>query len=108
MKSNKKNSLQNLLDAYNKKKAKGSVENTLLKTTVDVAASSLVGTGIASLSGRDSLLLGIALIGAGHYLGDESGVLRIAGASTIAYGIAKSKAYQDNPKLETVSQRRAI
>ncbi len=105
MKSKKKSSLHHLFDTYNSKKTKGSIENTLLKTTVDVATSSLVGTGIASMSGQDSILVGIALIGAGHYLGDESGLLRMAGASTIAYGIAKSKEYQNNPKLVTVSKR---
>lgn len=105
MKSKKKSSVQNILDDYNNKKTKGSIENTLIKTTIDVAASSVVGPAIASLSGKDSIFVGIGLIGIGHYLGDESGLLRMTGASTIAYGIAKSKEYKNNPEMQTIPQR---
>jgi len=104
MKTKKKSSLEVLIDQYNEKETKGNLGNTLLKSTVDITGS-VAGTGIASLSGDKSLLVGAAIIALGHYINDESGLLRIAGASTIGYGIAKANEFKTNPELATLSQR---
>lgn len=99
-----KPSLEGLFEQYNSKQTKNNPTNTLLKSVVDVA-SSVAGTGVSALSGEKSLLAGFMLIVIGHYLGDKSGLLRTTGVSTIAHGIAKSKAYRNNPDLTTPKQR---
>jgi hypothetical protein len=96
---------KNLLESYNERQTKGNVENTLLKGAVDALAGSVAGTSLGALAGDKAVIAGIALIFAGHYLGDESGLLRTTGASTLGYGIAKAKEYQNNPELATVSKR---
>jgi len=105
MKVKKAKTRKNVLDSYNKRKTKDNVENTLLKSAVDTTAASIVGTSIAAIAGSNAPLVGVLMIAAGHYLGDESGVLRVAGASTIAYGIAKAKQYKENPHLAGVTER---
>lgn len=105
MSKKKSKSRKNILDQYNEKQTKGNVENTLLKSAVDTVASSVIGTGIGAIAGDKAAFAGIALILAGHYVGDESGLLRLTGASTMAYGIGKSSEYTTNPELNTVGKR---
>lgn len=93
------------LEKYNQRETKGNIQNTLLKGTVDTLAGSALGTGIGAVTGSKAPLAGIALILAGHYLGDESGVLRLTGASAMAYGIGKAKEYKDNPKMDSAAGR---
>lgn len=90
MEKDKKKKKKNMLTRYNDAEAKGSVKFTAIKTGVDVVAGSVVGGGLGALFGIWSPILGLILIGAGHALGDKSGVLRVAGAATMAYGIAKA------------------
>lgn len=96
---------KNIYEKYIDLPAKGDVQNTLIKSVVDTAAGSIVGTGIGALAGDKAAFAGILMILAGHYIGDESGLLRVTGASTMAYGIGKAKEYQNNPDLATPSQR---
>jgi len=105
MKDKKKTKSKSLLEKYNERQTKGNIENTLIKGAVDAVASSVIGTGIGAIAGDKAPLAGLGLIFAGHYFGDESGVLRIVGASTLAFGIAKAKDYQSNPNLDTVQKR---
>lgn len=105
MSKKKSKSRKNILDQYNEKQTKGNVENTLLKSAVDTVASSVIGTGIGAIAGDKAAFAGIALILAGHYVGDESGLLRLTGASTMAYGIGKSSEYRTNPELSMVGKR---
>jgi len=105
MKDKKKTKNKSLLEKYNERQTKGNIENTLIKGAVDAVASSVIGTGIGAIAGDKAPFAGLGLIFAGHYFGDESGVLRIAGASTLAFGIAKTKEYQSNPNLDTVQKR---
>lgn len=105
MANKKKHLKKNLLDTFNEKQTKGNVENTLLKGTVDTVAGSVVGTGIGALTGRKASFVGIALMLAGHYIGDQSGLLRITGASTMAYGIGKAGEYKNNPELSSSTKR---
>ncbi|GAB5417999.1 MAG: hypothetical protein Crog4KO_14520 [Crocinitomicaceae bacterium] len=94
-----------LLDKFNNKETKGNVENTAIKSLVDIVAGATIGPGLAAVSGKFSPLAGVLLIAAGHYLGDKSGVLRATGTSTLAFGIAKAKDYQENPELNTARKR---
>ncbi len=101
----KKSTKKNFLQKYNERETKGNVQNTLLKGAVDTVAGSVIGTGIGALAGDKAAFAGIALILAGHYLGDESGVLRVTGASTMAYGIGKAQVYKSDPEMKSVSNR---
>ena len=105
MKDKKKTKSKSLLEKYNERQTKGNAENTLIKGAVDAVASSVIGTGLGAIAGDKAPFAGLGLILAGHYFGDESGVLRIAGASTLAFGIAKAKEYQNNPNLDTAQKR---
>lgn len=96
---------KNILEKYNERSTKGNIQNTLLKGAVDTVAGSVIGTGIGALAGDKAAFAGIALILAGHYLGDESGVLRLTGASTMAYGIGKAQVYKNDPEMKSVSNR---
>jgi len=89
MKKEKKNK-KNLLQRYNDADAKKNVKYTAMKSGVDLVVGSSAGAGLGALLGIWSPLAGFLMIGAGHYFGDKSGVLRVAGAATIAYGIAKA------------------
>lgn len=105
-KSKKSNSKKlNILEKYNGLPTKGNIQNTFLKGAVDTVVGSVVGTGIGALTGNKAPLAGIALILAGHYLGDDSGVMRLTGASTIAYGLGKAQEYKKNPEMATVGNR---
>lgn len=104
-KSTKESSLQNLYNKFNSLPAKQNTQNTLIKGIVDTVAGSVVGTGIGALTGDKAAFAGIILILAGHYVGDESGLLRVTGASTLAYGIGKAKEYENNSELATPNQR---
>lgn len=93
MKRNKKKK-GNLLKRYNdagvrtsNNKINGKV--VALKSGVDLGVSTL-GAGLGALGGIFSPIAGVALILAGHFLNDKSGILRMAGAATMAYGIAKA------------------
>lgn len=105
MQDNKKHHKKNLLDTFNEKQSEGNVENTLLKGAVDAVAGSVIGTGVGALSGSKASIVGIGLILAGHYIGDKSGLLRITGASTMAYGIGKANEYKNNPELSSPTKR---
>lgn len=96
---------KNFLRKYNERETKGNIQNTLLKGAVDTVAGSVIGTGLGAVAGDKAAFAGIALILAGHYLGDESGVLRLTGASTMAYGIGKVSEYRKNPEMKTASKR---
>lgn len=84
---------KNMLQRFNEKTSKGNIENTLLKTVADIAGVG-VGTVLSTAAGKAAPLVGIALLGAGHYFGDESGLMRVAGASTLAHSIAKAREYR--------------
>jgi len=91
MKKRRNNSKsKGLLQKYKGAKTKGNIANTGLKTVVDLVVGAAVGAGIGASSGRAALPIGILLIAGSHYFDEDTGILRIAGAATIAYGIAKA------------------
>lgn len=91
-----------LIASYNAKKTKGNLANTGLKTLVDVLLGSTLGAGIGAGAGKAALPIGLLLIAGGHFLEEESGMLRIAGAATIAYGIGKTITNKQIEQSETV------
>lgn len=89
-------SAKGYIDNFNAKEAKGNISNTGLKTLVDVLLGATLGAGIGAVTGKQARFVGLGMIFLGHYTGDKSGVLRVAGASALAYGIAK---YFENETL---------
>ncbi len=96
-------SIKQLLAGFNEKQTKNNVQNTLLKLVADIAGVGL-GTALSATMGKVAPAAAIALMGAGHYMGDESGLLRVVGASTLAHSVAKSKEYRKNPGM-TIGER---
>ena len=96
-------SIKQLLAGFNERQTKNNVQNTLLKLVADIAGVGL-GTALSASLGKIAPAAAIALMGAGHYMGDESGLLRVVGASTLAHSVAKSKEYRKNPEM-TIADR---
>lgn len=96
-------SIKQLLAGFNERQTKNNVQNTLLKLVADIAGVGL-GTVLSASLGKIAPAAAIALMGAGHYMGDESGLLRVVGASTLAHSVAKSKEYRKNPEM-TIADR---
>jgi len=92
MKNKKKgsSSKKGILAQYKAKNTKGNIVNTGLKTLVDLLLGSTVGAGIGAGAGQAAIPIGILLIAGSHYLDEDTGILRIAGSATIAYGIGKA------------------
>lgn len=95
--------IQGVLVGFNNREAKNSVPNTLLKLLADIAGVGM-GTVLSASAGKAAPAVGVALIGAGHYMGDESGLLRVVGASTLSHGVAKSKEYREKSNM-SISER---
>ncbi|MBI3237707.1 MAG: hypothetical protein HYZ43_02500 [Flavobacteriia bacterium] len=85
----KRGGLGGLLDAHAETPTKNKVGESAKKTLVDTLAGATFGAGIGSLVGNFSIPAGIIIIGISHYTEEKSGILRLAGSSAIAYGIAK-------------------
>lgn len=79
-----------MLARYKSAKTKGNLANTGLKSLVDLVVGATIGAGIGASTGRAALPVGILLIAGSHYFEEETGVLRVAGGATIAYGIGKA------------------
>ena len=96
-------SIKQFLAGFNERQTKNNVQNTLLKLVADIAGVGL-GTALSASLGKIAPAAAIVLMGAGHYMGDESGLLRVVGASTFAHSVAKSKEYRKNPEM-TIADR---
>lgn len=99
----KKNSSskKGILAKYEAKKTKGNIANTGLKTLVDLVLGSTVGAGIGAGAGQAAIPVGILLIAGSHYFDESTGVLRVAGSATIAYGIGKA---MTNKQIDDANQ----
>lgn len=95
--------IKGILAGFNNREAKNSVPNTLLKLLADIAGVGM-GTLLSASAGKAAPAVGVALIGAGHYMGDESGLLRVVGASTLAHSVAKAKEYREKSNM-SISER---
>ncbi len=87
----KKNKKKNPIEQFKGVKAKKNIKGTAIKSIVDVVVGATLGAGLGAASGKFALPLGALLIAGSHYMGEETGVLRLAGAGSFAYGIAKAK-----------------
>lgn len=94
---------KNMLQRFNERDTKGNVQNTLLKTLADIAGVG-IGTVLSAATGTFAPAVGAVLIGTGHYIGDQSGLLRVVGASTFAHSVSKAKYYRENPN-QTLAER---
>ncbi len=101
----KKNSNKSgsMLEKYKAKKTKGNIANTGLKTLVDLVVGATLGAGIGATTGRAALPVGILLMAGSHYFDEDTGVLRIAGGATIAYGIGKAIEHQNIAAAQAVN-----
>lgn len=90
MKKKKNNKSTGILAKYKAQKTKGDLKGTGLKTLVDLLVGATVGAGIGASAGRAALPIGLALIAGSHYMDEDTGILRLAGSATIAYGIGKA------------------
>jgi hypothetical protein len=104
IKKAKRKGLAGFMDEYNNKPTgKGFEANTALKSVVDVIIGVPIGGAIGAMSGVWSVPIGFVLLAGGHYFKDKSGLIRIAGASAIGYGIAKAIENKDASKSATVN-----
>ena len=92
----------NLLDRYNGADAKKNFKFTAMKTGADFVIGVPVGCALGAVLGIWAPLAGLFMFGAGHYLGDKTGLLRVAGASAAAYGIAKAVQNRSSVRAATV------
>lgn len=100
----KRSGLAGVLDTYNNKETgAGNAGNTALKTVVDSVIGVPIGIALGGASGLWSLPFGLVLIGAGHHFKDQSALLRIIGASAIAYGVAKNIEFNNQAKAKQLN-----
>lgn len=83
-----------LVERYRNMQTKGNVNNSALKTLGDLAAGLLVGPLLSAAFGKAAPLAGAALTFGGHYIGDDTSMIRIAGMSAVAHSVAKAKEYR--------------
>lgn len=86
--------LAGIMDKFNGMDTKSNVTNSGIKALIDVAAAVLIGPALSASLGKFAPLAGIALSFGGHYVGDQSGLMRGVGMSTIAHSLAKTKEYR--------------
>jgi hypothetical protein len=75
--------------------AKGSIQNSLMKAVVDILAGAVVGPALSAALGKFAPVAGAALSFGGHYIGDDSGLMRAIGISTVAHSVAKVQEYRE-------------
>lgn len=97
-----KSKANNLVESYNSKEAKSNAGVSAMKSGVDLVLGVGLGGLIGKMAGKYSPFAGTALIFIGHYTGDKTGLLKIIGASSIAYGIAKAL---DDDKESTITEK---
>ena len=83
------------LDRYRSMETKGNINNSALKTLGDLAAGLLIGPLISASLGKAAPIAGAALTFGGHYIGDDTSMMRIAGMSAVAHSMAKAKEYRE-------------
>lgn len=86
----KRNNSKGLIQKYKSAQTKGNIANTGLKSLVDLLLGATLGAGIGAGTGKAAVPIGLLLIAGSHYLDEETGILRVAGSATVAYGIGKA------------------
>lgn len=83
-----------LITRYNELDAKSNVNNALIKTLIDAIAGVMIGPALSATLGKYAPVAGIGLTFGGHYTGDQTGLLRGIGMSTLAHSVAKTREYR--------------
>jgi len=86
-----------IVKRYTDAKGKKSFGVSAMKTGIETVGA-LAGSGVGAASGIASPFLGIGLLFLGQIMGDQTGLLKVAGAGMIGYGIA-SRSLQKNFSL---------
>lgn len=87
---------QNLISRYNDLDAKSNANHALIKTVVDVIAGAMIGPALSATLGKFAPIAGAALTFGGHYTGDQTGLMRGIGMSTLAHSVAKTNEYRQS------------
>ncbi|MCE3295134.1 MAG: hypothetical protein K0R65_848 [Crocinitomicaceae bacterium] len=88
----------NLYQQYSQLETKGNLNNSLIKSGAEALAGGAIAPYLSATLGTKAPLLGLALIFAGNYLDDKSGLLKTAGAGVLAHSVAKAKEYRAEPE----------
>jgi hypothetical protein len=89
------NGTPGIINKYNAMETKSNVNHSLIKTLVDFVGAAVVGPALSASLGKFAPIAGAALSFGGHYIGDESGLMRGIGMGTVAHSIAKTKEYRE-------------
>jgi hypothetical protein len=89
------NSTPGIINRYNAMETKSNVNHSLIKTLVDFVGAAVVGPALSASLGKFAPIAGAALSFGGHYIGDESGLMRGIGMGTVAHSVAKTKEYRE-------------
>lgn len=84
----------NPLDKLNSMETKNNVSNSMVKMLVDTVACLFIAPAVSAVSGKYAPLVGGAINFSGHYVGDQSGLLRAVGMGTMVHGMAKVNEYR--------------
>jgi len=84
-----------IINRYNAMETKSNVNHSLIKTLVDFVGAAVVGPALSASLGKFAPIAGAALSFGGHYIGDESGLMRGIGMGTVAHSVAKTKEYRE-------------
>lgn len=95
-----------LITRYNEMDARSNVKHALIKTLVDVIAGVMIGPALSATLGKVAPIAGLGLSFGGHYMGDQTGLMRGIGMSTLAHSVAKTKEYRqaDSTLKERLSE----
>lgn len=88
------NGTPGIINKYNAMETKSNVNHSLIKTLVDFVGAAVVGPALSASLGKFAPIAGAALSFGGHYIGDESGLMRGIGMGTVAHSVAKTKEYR--------------
>ena len=88
---------------YKERETKGNVNNTALKTAVEVVAAGGVVAYLSAACGKYATIIGSVLVAVGNY-SDDTGLVKALGLGMVGNGIGKAKEYSENPD-QTVQQR---
>lgn len=84
-----------LIKQYTQMPTKNNPQNALIKAAIDAFAAMIVGPAVSASLGKFAPLAGVGLAFGGHYVGDETGMLRGIGMSTIGHSLSKVNEYRE-------------
>lgn len=91
-----------IVKRYTDAKGKKNIGVSAMKMGVE-SVGALAGGGAGAIAGIASPFVGIALLFVGQYFGDETGLLKVAGAGMIGYGVANAVTNRDNARSASIN-----